>query len=172
MSHKILVHKHIAAALCILAVLYAAVYFLVGPVMAIEPVARLLLAAQLLGFVALPLFVGIALTVHARYSDSSLIQGYKSSPTERFVFLQAYNTNTLEQVALQALSLVAFCAVAPEPLLVFAYAQVAAFLLGRFMFFVGYQCAPMHRLVGFAVGYYPSVVAVGASCLFTLSAAA
>ncbi len=172
MSHKVLVHKHIAAALCILAVLYASVYFLVEPVRAIEPVARLLLAARLLGFVALPLLVGIALSVHARYSDASLIQGYKSSPTERFAFLQAYTTNTLEQAALQALSLVAFCAVAPEPLLVFAYAQVAAFLLGRLMFFVGYQRAPMHRLVGFAVGYYPSIAAVGASCLLSLSAAA
>lgn len=172
MSHKVLVHKQIVAALCILTALYAAVYFLAEPVLAIEPVARLLLAARLLGFVALPLLVGIALSVHARYSDSSLIQGYKASPTERFAFLQAYTTNTLEQASLQALSLAAFCAAAPEPLLVFAYAQVAAFLLGRFMFFVGYQRAPMHRLVGFAVGYYPSIAAVGAACLFSLSAAA
>lgn len=172
MSHKLLIHKHIAAALCILAVLYAAAYCLLDPIRAIDPFTRVLLAAQLLGFVALPLFVGIAFTVHARYSDSSLIQGYKSSPTERLAFLQAYNTNTLEQLALQALSLVAFCAVAPEPFLIFAYAQVAAFLLGRLMFFVGYQHAPMHRLVGFAVGYYPSVIAVGASCMFSLFAAA
>lgn len=172
MSHKVLVHKHIAVALCILALLYAAVYLLVAPVGVAEPVARLLLAARLLGFVALPLLAGIALTVHARYSDSSLIQGYKSAPTERFAFLEAYNTNTLEQTALQALSLAAYCVVVPEPLLVFAYAQVAAFLLGRLMFFVGYQRAPMRRLVGFAVGYYPAIAAVGASCLYSLSAAA
>jgi hypothetical protein len=172
MSHKNHVHKHIAAALCILVVLYAAAYFLLEPARSIEPVVRILLAAKLLGFLALPLFVGIAVTVHARYSDSSLIQGYKSTPTERLEFLRTYNTNTLEQLALQALSLVAFCAVAPESLLVSVYSQVAAFLLGRFMFFVGYQNAPMHRLVGFAVGYYPSVIAVGASCIFSLRAAA
>jgi MAPEG family len=170
MGYKTVVHKHIVAAICILLILYEGVYLIVDPILGIESVNRLLFAAQLVGFVSLPLFVGIALTVHARYSDSSLIQGYKSSPTERLLFLQAYNTNTLEQLALSVLSLLAFCATAPEPLLVFAFAQVAAFLLGRVMFFIGYQRAPMHRLVGFAVGYYPSVVAVGAACLFTVLA--
>lgn len=147
-------------------------YVIVEPVEVAEPVARLLLAARLLGFVVLPLLTGIALMVYARYDDSSLIQGFKSSPNDRFAFLQAYTTNTLEQTALHALSLVAFCAVVPEPLLVFAYAQVAAFLFGRLMFFVGYQRTPMHRLVGFAVGYYPAIAALGASCLYSLRAAA
>jgi hypothetical protein len=73
-------------------------------------------------------------------------------------------------LALLALSLVAFCAVVPASLLVFAYAQVVAFLLGRLMFFTGYQRAPLHRLVGFAVGYYPSVVAVFVSCVISLIA--
>ncbi len=170
MSHKTVVHKHVIAALCIIGVLYEGVYLLVYPVLGIDSVERLLFAAQLLGFLALPLFVGIAFTVYERYSDSSLIKGYQSTSTERFQFLQAYNTNTLEQLALAGLSLTAFCASVPENLLVFAYAQVAAFLLGRTMFFIGYQRAPMHRLVGFAVGYYPSVVAVGAACLFTVLA--
>jgi hypothetical protein len=172
MNHKILVHKHIAAALAILSVIYSATYFLFPSAQSVEPVARLLLAASLLGFVSLPLFSGIALAVHARYSDSSLILGYRSSPTEGFGFLQAFISNTLEQSALQSLSLLAFCATAPEPLLVFAYAQVAAFLIGRAMFFFGYRSSPMHRLAGFAVGYYPSVAAVGASCFFALRAAA
>jgi hypothetical protein len=170
MSYKVLVHKHIAAALCILTVLYVTVYLLVEPLRSPEPVTRLMFAARLLGFASLPLFVGVASTVYTRYSDASLIQGYKSLPTERLQFLQAYNTNTLEQLALLALSLVAFCAVVPASLLVFAYAQVVAFLLGRLMFFTGYQRAPLHRLVGFAVGYYPSVVAVFVSCVISLIA--
>jgi hypothetical protein len=172
MNHKSLVHKHIAAALVILSVIYAAAYFLIPSMHGIESVSRLLLAAKLMGFISLPFFSGIALAVHARYSDPVLINGYKSSPTEDFVFLQAFISNTLEQTALQALSLAAFCAAAPESLLVLAYAQVVAFLIGRTMFYFGYRSSPMNRLVGFAVGYYPSIAAAGASCLFVLSAAA
>lgn len=168
MNHKSIVHKHIVAAIMILAVLYAAVYLFAEPVHLVETAGRLLLPARLMVFIALPLLAGVGAAVHARYSDASMIHGYQSLPNEHFKFLQAYTSNTLEQASLQAMSLVAFCAVVPEWLLVIAYAQVGAFLLGRFMFFVGYQKNPLHRLAGFAVGYYPSILATGLALWFSL----
>lgn len=170
MSYKPEVHKRIAVGISILAALYGAAFFVLPPVQAIDSASRLLLAAKLLGFIPLPLLAGVWATVFVRYSDASLIQGYKAAPSERLALLHAYNANTLEQTALHALSIVAFCAVVPQRLLVFAMAQVAAFLLGRLLFFLGYRRAPLKRLVGFVLGFYSAVAAIVTSCAFALAA--
>lgn len=167
--HKTIVHKHIIAALVTLASIYGLVFMLIPAQPGIEASARIMLGAKLLGFLALPLLFGIATTVHARYCDASLINGYKATSTERISFLLAYNSNTLEQTVLHTLALLAFCAAAPESLLPISIAQVAAFLLGRAMFFIGYRKDPMYRLAGFAVGYYPAIAAILSACFFTVT---
>jgi hypothetical protein len=168
MNYKPQVHKQIAAALIILVALYGALFYFVKPIQAADIMSRLLFAAKLLSFVPLPLLAGIGATVVARYSDSSLIRGYEAEPPKRFSLLLAYNSNTIEQTLLHSISVVTFCLVAPQPMLIFAVAQVTAFLLGRLLFFLGYRRDSIQRLMGFVIGYYPVIVAVVASCVFTL----
>jgi hypothetical protein len=169
--HKNQVHRQVAVALAILVVLYLTIWLGAAPMPAADVPHRLLLAAKLMGFAVLPLFAGISAAVYARYSAAALIQGFKSVPSERLALLLAYNQNTLEQTVLHALSLPIFCVTVPAALLVFAYAQVAAFLLGRLMFYIGYRRAPLQRLAGFAVGHYPAIAAVLVGCAMAVFSA-
>jgi hypothetical protein len=167
MNHKTQVHKQIASALTALVVLYGAVLMIASPIKATDSIERLVFAAKLLGFLSLPLLCGIGLTVVARYNDASLIQGYKAV-SERLEFIRAYNTNTLEQTTVHALSVVAYCVVVPQQWLVFALAQVLAFILGRLFFYFGYRRAALQRFFGFVMGYYPAIVAVLTACVFAI----
>ena len=70
-----------------------------------------------------------------------------------------YNQNTLEQVVLAAIAWTGLALALPHEQLALIPALAILFAAARALFWTGYLIAPGARAVGFALTFYPTVVA-------------
>ncbi|HXI87552.1 MAG TPA: MAPEG family protein [Parvularculaceae bacterium] len=153
----VFVQMLIAAALCWVAYRY-------GPAYAPSPVAsdiaaRLAFAAEWLLIPGLCLVFGIGLTANNRFLNADAIDGARA-PKERFIEINLrYNQNTLEQTVLAAIAWMGLALALPAQSLNVIPVLAVLFGAGRSLFIIGYLIAPVGRAVGFALTFYPTVVA-------------
>lgn len=98
------------------------------------------------------------LAAHRFFTPHDLDGSGLTQGTDRAKLLQALLQNTLEQVAVAIPVYAAWVALAPERFLAVAPASAGLFVLGRVLFFWGYNRGAQGRALGFSLTFYPTVV--------------
>ncbi|MCG8671950.1 MAG: MAPEG family protein [Pseudomonadales bacterium] len=164
MQHQKEVQKQIVMGLIVLATIGLLGWFLLPT---LEEVHRSIVLAGSLLILAIPLFLSIAILVIGRYSNEHLITGYTSS-SDQLAFKKAHLQNTLEQTAVNLLPLLALSIALPAAYLKLCIIQSFAFIVGRLLFFIGYNKDPMARFTGFIVGWYAAAVSFVVASYFVM----
>ncbi len=124
-----------------------------------DSAARLAFAAKWLLVPGMALLLGIAMTANRRFFSREAIDGTRA-PESRFLEINLrYNQNTLEQTVLVVIAWPVLALFLPSEQLGLIAVLAVLFGFGRVAFFVGYLIAPWARAFGFALTFYPTVVA-------------
>jgi hypothetical protein len=116
----------------------------------------LLAAASLM--IALPLFVSIArLAKHRFFMPDDFAGAGFSGGTDQARMLQALLQNTLEQTLLAFLAYCAWMFLAPAGSGALPALASLMFIVGRIIFFAGYEKGAGARAFGFTLTFYPTV---------------
>lgn len=127
-------------------------------------VARISFALKWVLLPALCLLAAVArLARHRFFSPDDIDGGGLTSGTARAQVLQSMVQNTLEQAVLASLAYLIWAVTMPHGWLASIPAAALLFLLGRLLFFRGYQRGAAARAAGFALTFYPSVLMLAAS---------
>lgn len=121
--------------------------------------ARLAFVVRWLLLPALSLLIGIGLVANQRFFVKDAIDGGPSESRLIQIALR-YNTNTVEQILLAAISWLGLALVLPHQELKLIAAMSISFFAGRILFLVGYLIAPAARALGFGLSAYPSFAAL------------
>ena len=139
--------------------------FLYGPSIAPGPEAtdipgRLVFVAQWLLVPGLTLLLCVVVTMGTRFLSQEAFDGTRT-PKSRFMETNLRVTqNTLEQVVLAVIAWVGLAFTLSAEQLGILPVLAALFGVGRFLFWVGYQIAPIARAVGFGLTAVPTAVAM------------
>lgn len=119
---------------------------------------RLSVAIQSLTLLAVCLVVAVGRLAKYRFTTPEDIDGGGSHEcSDQAALLQSLLQNTLEQAVLATLIYMAWAATMPGSTLSVVILAAIAFIVGRVLFFVGYQKGAPSRAFGFALTFYPSV---------------
>lgn len=149
MSHKKLVHKEIGIGVALLLTI-SVLGWLVIPT---PEVINSRFWAKWLFLYSLPLFFGVLILVLKRYNHEELIKGSVFS-NDGLEIERAYMQNTLEQTVIALPIVISFGVLAPMSLVKFIPLHAIVFIVGRFLFFIGYKSSYSKRLRGFVVTNY------------------
>ena len=130
------------------------------PAIPIEPDSAVLLAIRWLAVPGLCLLAGIGTTANRRFLTAEAIDGDPPPANRAFEINLRYNRNTLEQAVLAAIAWLGLAIVLPDRATILIPALAGLFALGRAAFWIGYLVAPWARAFGFALTFYPTVVAI------------
>lgn len=155
MSHKSIVTKQIVLGMALIAVLAAVLWQLLP---GSEKVDRVSYTLSWTALFALPLLAGIHSTLFARFNSDEYIKGYTAASQPGFH--TAYLSNTLEQTVVNVLAAISLGMVAPLFFIKWLPIQACIFVIGRLLYFFTYKRNPMHRFVGFVMGYYVALLAM------------
>ena len=126
-----------------------------------DAAARLLFAARVELFVALPLACCIGVMAARRFLSPADIAGSAFAPPgERTAVPLAVLQNTLEQTVLAVVAHLGFAATVRVAELALLPVLAALFCLGRLAFAVGYRHGAGGRAFGFALTFFPTNVAL------------
>ena len=164
MGHKKEVNKQIALGFIVLAILALGLWSLIPNH---QPGNRVEYTLSWLAVFSIPLFLGIHPILFRRYNSADLIKGYNASESIRFE--QAYLSNTVEQTAVNVLTVVTLGMVAPLGLIKLVPIQAIIYVIGRVLFYFSYRANSMKRFVGFVLGYYVAVGSLLLSVCFVIS---
>lgn len=95
---------------------------------------------------------------HRFTSPADIDGGVASNGSVKTRVLQSLLQNTLEQAVLACFVYLIWAAVMPAHYMSAIPLAATAFVLGRILFFSGYQSGASHRAFGFALTFYPSVL--------------
>lgn len=124
-----------------------------------DSAARLAFAAKWLLVPGAALLIGIAMTANRRFFSSEAIDGTRA-PESRFLEVNLrYNQNTIEQTVLVVVAWPVLALFLPREQLGLIPVLAVLFGFGRIAFWIGYLIAPWARAFGFALTFYPTVVA-------------
>jgi hypothetical protein len=119
---------------------------------------RLKLFAAVVLIVSVPLFFAIArLAKHRFLTSDDIAGGGHSGGTQKARLLQAMLQNTLEQTLLAILAYFSWAVLAPADWGALLGLASAMFVLGRILFFLGYEKGAGGRAFGFTLTFYPTV---------------
>ena len=128
--------------------------------------ARLVFALKFDIAVVLILAVTIgALARHRFFSPEDIDGGGLTIGSARAKSLQAILQNTLEQTVLAVMTHLVWAVVAPAMWMVQIPIAVVLFVVGRTLFWRGYQSGAPNRALGFGLTFYPSVLMAALSIL-------
>ncbi|MBB3064991.1 MAPEG family protein [Limibacillus halophilus] len=110
-------------------------------------------------FVVLLLVISIGRLARHRFHEPADIDGGGMSVgTARAKSLQAILQNTLEQTVLAITLHILWAVIAPVSWLAAIPVAVGLFVIGRLLFFSGYESGAPARAVGFGLTFYPNVL--------------
>ena len=125
-----------------------------------DALGRLVFAVQWLVVPGLILLVCTIVTMSTRFVSQDAFDGTRT-PESRFMEINLRVTqNTLEQVVLAAIAWIGLALALPAEQLGAIPVLAALFLVGRALFWVGYQINPLARAVGFGLTAVPTAVAI------------
>ncbi len=125
-----------------------------------DPAARLAFAARWLLVPAFALAVGIAMLANRRFFSPDAMDGTRTPQSPALEINLRYNQNTLEQSALVVIAWPLLALTLPDGQLGLIPVLAVLFGFGRAAFWIGYLIAPWARAFGFALTFYPTVVAL------------
>ena len=125
-----------------------------------DEAARLAYVARWLFVPGLCLLAGIGATANRRFF-SDAIDGTRTPPSRSLEINLRYNQNTLEQAVLAAIAWAGLALSVAHDRLGLIGVLAVLFAIGRALFWSGYLIAPWARAFGFALTFYPTVVAFG-----------
>ena len=163
--------RGIALALIVMALVLGTGALLVPPVVPALPRLedRLAFALRCDLFIVAWLAAGIAAVARGRFFSVDDIQGSgfgASSP--RIAVASAVLQNTLEQVVLAVIAHLVLASMLRGREMVVVPLLVVLFCAGRLAFWVGYRRGVGSRALGFALTFYPSVLALGVAFLLLI----
>lgn len=124
----------------------------------LSPTDRLGIAMKSGALLAISLAVAIGrLARHRFFTPEDIDGGAPGRGSERARLLQALLQNTLEQSVLAILVYMAWAATMHVSWLSVVPLAAIAFLVGRVLFFAGYEKGAPSRALGFTLSFYPSV---------------
>lgn len=123
------------------------------------PVDRRFVAAATLALLVMPLIAGIQLMLFRRFNSETLIQGRAKS--DQISLREIYLSNTIEQTILAVIAALVCILTVPPPLLKVPLIGSLLFVIGRALYFFGYQSNSLHRFTGFVLGHYSSLLLLG-----------
>lgn len=123
------------------------------------PIDRIWVTAATLAFLVLPLIAGIQLMLFRRFNSETLIKGRAQS--EELSLREIYLSNTIEQTILAVLAALVCILSVPPSLLKVPLIGSMLFVIGRALYFFGYQSNSLHRFTGFVLGHYTSLLLLG-----------
>jgi len=124
-----------------------------------DTAARLALAVRWLLLPALCLLVGIGAVANRRFFSADAIDGSRTPSSRSLEVNLRYNQNTLEQFALASIAWLGLALALPRDQLSVIPALAIVFAAGRALFWIGYLISSWARALGFALTFYPTVVA-------------
>jgi hypothetical protein len=120
---------------------------------------RLTFVAKWLLVPGFALLVGIGMVANRRFFSSDAIDGTRQPESKALEINLRYNQNTLEQTVLVAIAWPLLAVLLPVSQLGLIPVLAVLFGVGRIAFWIGYLIAPWARAFGFALTFYPTVVA-------------
>ena len=146
----------VAAQIVGLGASFAVIWFAMGSSGGFMPINVALTAAFLpSGLVALAMVASVALR---RLGDDDVVAGGALKPGSRADTDQRALANTVEQIVV-ALAVLPFVALALGGFVVIWIGLALA--AGRVLYWLGYHLSPAVKSLGFALGLYPTVIALG-----------
>ncbi|HEX2592054.1 MAG TPA: MAPEG family protein [Rhizomicrobium sp.] len=121
---------------------------------------RLAFALKWLLVPALALMVGIGVMANRRFFSTDAMDGTRTPASSSLEINLRYIQNTLEQTVLVAVAWSLLALELPLDRLGLIPVLAVLFGVGRFAFWIGYLLAPWARAFGFALTFYPTVVAL------------
>ena len=120
--------------------------------------ARLTVAIKSCLLLAICLAISVGRLAKHRFVTPEDMDGSSAmQSTQRAKVLQSLLQNTLEQSVLAALVYLAWSIVLPADWLSVVPMAAIGFLIGRLLFFAGYDKGAPSRAIGFALAFYPSL---------------
>jgi len=119
---------------------------------------RLVFAAKWLLVPGVTLLLGIGLVANRRFFTPA-IDGTRQPESPSLEINLRYNQNTLEQTMLVVIAWPLLAVLLPPAQLGLIPVLAVLFGIGRIAFWIGYLIAPAARAFGFALTFYPTVVA-------------
>jgi uncharacterized membrane protein YecN with MAPEG domain len=152
-------------AICtIVAIAGAAAWYPAALLPSDNTVARIAFALKWDLLPAVCLLAAVAQLARHRFFTPEDIDGGGLTPgTARAHVLQSIVQNTLEQAVLASLAYLIWAVTMPHAWLASIPVAAVLFLLGRLLFFRGYERGAAARAAGFALTFYPSVLMLAAS---------
>jgi hypothetical protein len=105
------------------------------------------------------LLVGIAMVANRRFFSADAMDGTRLPQSTTLEINLRYNQNTVEQAVLVAIAWPVLALLLPLSQLGLIPVLAVLFGAGRIAFWIGYLMAPWARAFGFALTFYPTVVA-------------
>jgi len=123
----------------------------------------LIFVSQNLTFAGLVLWAHVfwVSTIRSTPNEERWHEGHRPSPGSKLDFAQRVTTNTLEQTAIFALSQLALASTLPLDFINVTRALLIVWIIGRFLFVIGYSRHPFLRTFGMSPTLLPPILAMG-----------
>lgn len=119
-------------------------------------------------FAVLMLLFGIGAIANQRFFSSIAIGGETPASDRSLVINVRYLQNTLEQLVLLVMTHLGLATLLPIESMRLIPILVSLFIIGRFLFWIGYHRSALSRAFGFAVTFYPTVVCLIYCCFIVM----